>query len=61
MQKRNKHNKSNFDDDDDDKGERRNKKLFAFLARGLDTGPSWGKKKEKDFCLKIVNYLQQRR
>jgi hypothetical protein len=36
MQKRNKHNKSNSDDHDDDTGKRRNKKVFAFLARGLD-------------------------
>jgi hypothetical protein len=31
MQKTNKHNKSNSDDT----GKRRNKKVFAFLARGL--------------------------
>jgi hypothetical protein len=39
MKKRNKHNKSNYDDDDDvddDTGKRRNKKVFAFLASGLD-------------------------
>jgi hypothetical protein len=62
MQKRNKHNKSNSDDDDDDTGKRRNKKVFAFLARGLDGHMTQlGKKKEKDFFLKSVNYLQQRR
>jgi hypothetical protein len=44
--KRNKNNKSNSDDDDDDIGKRRNKKVFAFLARG---------------SVKIANYLQQRR
>lgn len=38
MKKRNKHNESNSDDDDvdDDTGKRRNKKVFAFLASGLD-------------------------
>jgi hypothetical protein len=57
MKKRNKHNKSNSDDDDDDvdddTGKRRNKKVFAFLASGLDGHMTQlgGKKKtrKKDF------------
>jgi hypothetical protein len=68
MKKRNKHNKSNSDDDvvDDDTGKRRNKKVFAFLASGLDRhmtqlGEKKKKKGKKTVFLKIVNYLQQRR